>query len=598
LKGNRNVTQWSIYMVRCGDGSLYTGIATDVHRRLAEHRGTEGRGARYLRGRAPLRLVFEREVGSRGLAQRIETRIKKLSKPRKERLLVEDGWIERLLKQAGQVVFVLAFLMPLLGRPAFAEPWRWERTTYAAEGADPTPFDQLKSRIEADRFRQVRGILVARDGKILFEEYFNGSDPELLIDIRSAGKSYTSALIGIAIDRGLIPGVEEKLLTYFPEYQATPDDPKRDITLRHVLMMSFGLAEPDAEAEHPWDWTDRFSQNWIPEVLALPMTFEPGSRWEYHSAAPSLLAPVLRRSTGMSVPEFAARYLFEPLDMTNYQWTFFADGHAVTQGGFWTRPRDMAKIGQLFLQGGRWNDRQIISEAWVEESTRAWLPAYPRIEAGYGYYWWREVFMVGGRRIEGFSAAGNGGNKIHVFPDLDLVVVLTCTAYSTPWYGNQARAMVNAFILPGVLGMGTTWQAAPFVPLWVCLAIFFLGMAGWPVLFLIRRTGRGTGPWSPAAAITGWLTALIAAVAAGALLQAPDFEFMINAGYPWTPDPLVIGFSWALILSAAASAGFVIRNWVWKPGALGDQILLTLVTVAVLYFVAIIRQLEILSLTV
>ena len=165
----------------------------------------------------------------------------------------------------------------------------WEMTSFDDE-LDSSRFGLLKVRILDGTFKDIDSIIVVKHGKILIEEYFNGATPYTLHDIRSAGKSFTSALVGIAIDKGLINGVNDRLLSYFPEIECSNDWDlrKNDITLKHVLTMSFGLAEP---GEYPaWENRAWYTAHWINDVLYQPIEYEPGSRFDYDTAAPALFA--------------------------------------------------------------------------------------------------------------------------------------------------------------------------------------------------------------------------------------------------------------------------------------------------------------------
>jgi len=256
----------------------------------------------------------------------------------------------------------------------------WEMTSFDAEGFDSSRYDSLRTRIIDGTFKDINSIIVVKHGKILIEEYFNGTNSHALHDMRSAGKSFTSALVGIAIDKGLINGVDERLFYYFPEVECSNDwdTRKDDITLKHVLSMSFGLAEP---GEYPaWENHRWYTVHWIENVLCQPIEYEPGSRFDYDSAAPALFGPIIEQVSGMSVGQFAENFLFGLLDIERYRWFILPGGKEYTGGGFRMRPLDMARFGQLYLQKGTWNGKQLISKEWVEESTRAHLLANAQLD--------------------------------------------------------------------------------------------------------------------------------------------------------------------------------------------------------------------------
>ncbi|MCK5099902.1 MAG: serine hydrolase, partial [Desulfobacteraceae bacterium] len=330
-----------------------------------------------------------------------------------------------------------------------------------AEELDSNRFGLLRARIIDGTFKDIKSIIIVKHGKILIEEYFNGADPYTLHDMRSAGKSLTSALVGIAMDKGLINSVDEPLLSYFPGIKCSNDwDTLKDtITLKHVLSMSFGLAEP---GEYPaWENRRWYTKDWIEDVLCQPIEYKPGSRFDYDSAAPALFGPIIEQVSGMSVGQFAENFLFGPLGIEHYKWSILPDGKEYTGGGFRMRPRDMARFGQLYLQKGMWNGKQLISKKWVKESTRTHLIAHARLEQHYGYYWWREIFSFDTRTIETYFASGNGGNKIYVFPTEDLVVVITASAYDKSYGHPQVRMMMNKYILPAVIQTENSYTGDP-----------------------------------------------------------------------------------------------------------------------------------------
>jgi CubicO group peptidase (beta-lactamase class C family) len=479
-----------------------------------------------------------------------------------------------------------------------SEPSEWPRTSFVAQGLDPARWQSLVQRIEEGFFREIRCVLVVKDGVILAEQYFNGSHPDELIDVRSAVKSYTSALTGIAIDQGFIPGVETGLVGYFPEYEAALDDPKRDLTLRHALTMGFGLSWPigsGSESDRPPTLHD----SWILELFSRPMAFEPGTRFEYDSAGPSLLGPVIRRASGMTVPEFASLYLFEPLGISNYRWSFRADGHAMTHSGFWARPRDMAKIGQLYLQQGRWGDQQIVSQAWVEESTHAHLVAFPTVGIWYGYYWWREPYLIEESWVDSYYASGDGGNKILVLPAENLVVVVTATAYGKPWSHLQIRAMMERYIVPAVIQKSgspspePSWIRVPTEGAALGLALCVLAIFGWPILGVLgwrrrKRDGKNAVSLATVGGAVAWLTAVVAALVMVQLSQESNLELLLNSGFLFYPERSTVAASWLLSLSALSTAILALALWLRRSASPWTRCLLTAVAATALCLVVIV----------
>ena len=458
----------------------------------------------------------------------------------------------------------------------------WEMTSFDAEGLDSSRFSLLKARIIDGTFKDINGIIIVKHGKILIEEYFNGADSHVLHDMRSAGKSFTSALVGIAIDKGLIKGVDERLLSYFPGVECSNDwdTRKDDITLKHVLSMSFGFAEP---GEYPaWENARWYTVDWISEVLCQPIEYEPGSRFDYDSAAPALFGPIIEQLSGMSVRQFAEKFLFGPLGIERYRWFTLPGGQEYTGGVFRMRPRDMARFGQLYLQKGIWNGKQLISKEWVEESTRAHLLTNTQLDQHYGYYWWRETFPIDNRLIESYFASGNGGNKIYVFPTEDLVVVITAGAYDLSYGHPQVRMMMNKYILPAVIqdkdshsvdpDLKTVPRTGFMISELVFLAALILCIL-WPSAFLSKPLRADQSKSSDSGSNRRWLPLIRIWIGANALVgilfvatvlgEAATLDLWLNSGYarPFHSALHKVIVSWAITILTAGSVVISVSSW-------------------------------------
>lgn len=334
----------------------------------------------------------------------------------------------------------------------------WKVSSLAEEGVNEEIISDLIKAILSGNFPNVRSILLVKNGKIILEEYFYGYNRDMFQDFRSAGKSVTSGLIGIAIDKGFIKGVNEKLFDFFPEFvkDTNWDSRKDDILLHHVLSMTYGLDKSGPTNNALW-----YKQNWITDILELPLVREPGKRFEYHSAAPALCGPIIEHTSGISAPEFASKYLFEPLEIANYKWYILPDGRVLTAGGLQMRPRDMAKIGYLILNGGRWKGKQILSKEWVDKSTSA------HVSAGgydYGYYWWLGKLIKEHQIIEAIIASGHGGQRVCVLPKLNLVAVFTSQPDFNPDGHNRIAQMLLDFVLPAMPPSNTQSTVIKFEP--------------------------------------------------------------------------------------------------------------------------------------
>ena len=293
----------------------------------------------------------------------------------------------------------------------------------------------------------VHSVLVARGGKLVFERYFRGSDEipgriygrrvenitfdaDTLHDMKSVSKSVASLAVGIAIDRGLIRSVNEPIFSFFPELSDLRSPEKDRIQLLHALTMSMGLEWVEATPATGDDDNDEARMHRARDpcryVLGLAATAPAGQEFFYNTGALALVSAIIRKATGRPLDEFAREALFEPLGITAVEWNR-VKGDTDAGGGLRLRPRDMAKIGQLVLAGGRWNDRQIVSKAWIETSTASKIKATDG--QFYGYLWWLGRSLLNGREVHWVGALGRGGQSIRIVPELDLVVVVTAGYY-------------------------------------------------------------------------------------------------------------------------------------------------------------------------
>lgn len=337
-----------------------------------------------------------------------------------------------------------------LGAAAFPTKG-WPESTPETQGMDRAALDALDREFAAGKHGYVDGMLVIRHGAVVYEktydhakEYerlfagkgkpgiYNYYDPDWhpyykhgpLHTMQSVSKSVTSALIGIAIGRGEIPGVDAKMMPYFAAFKVK-SDPRRDaMKLRDVLTMTTGIRWDEETA----DYTDpanncaamEGSDDWIQYVLDQPMAAEPGTVYEYNSGATELLSYLIGKTTGKQADDYAKEHVFAPLGIDFY-WKRTPKGLADTEGGLYLTARDLAKFGYLYLRDGVWEGRRIVPAGWVEESTR------PRVSTGkyrYGYQWW--TFEKETSPADTcYAAWGYGGQFLFVFPKLDLIAVFT-----------------------------------------------------------------------------------------------------------------------------------------------------------------------------
>ena len=354
-----------------------------------------------------------------------------------------------------------AALAPLTGSPVYADlPDGCDVPVARDDGwpvaslnedklIDRAALCRMADRLADSSDANIHAVLVAHGGKLVFERYFRGSDEiygrpvgkvtfdaDTLNNVKSVSKSVASLAAGIAIDRGLIRSVNEPIFSFFPELSDLRSPEKDRVQLLHVLTMSMGLGWVEATPSNEGN-NDEGRMHMAPDpcryVLGLPVTAPAGQEFFYNTGALTLLSAIIRKATGRPLDEFARENLFEPLGITRVEWNRYK-GDTDAGGGLRLRPRDMAKIGQLVLAGGRWNDRQIVSKTWIDASTTPRLAATD--DYSYGYLWWLRRSPLDGREVRRIAALDRGGQSIRIVPELDLVVAVTAGYYQD--YSPQA----------------------------------------------------------------------------------------------------------------------------------------------------------------
>ena len=303
----------------------------------------------------------------------------------------------------------------------------------AAVGINPDSIQHLVTLIRSTPPSDFRGLVVLKSGKLVVEEYFNTYWRETIHDVRSAGKSVTALLVGIALDKGLIKSEEQSLSDFFP--QAKPL--KADIKIKHLLMMSSGLAADDNDPNSPGNSSKWLTEhNWVSFAVSLPMAFKPGEKFVYNDLCPMLVGSIIEQVSGRKLADFAKDYLFTPLGIREFYWYTGVSGRTAPMGNLYLSTLDLAKIGQLMLNKGSWHGQQVISSAWISRVKQQQFALSDRYAQGYGYYWYRSSMSIGRTTYDYLFASGNGGNLLFVVPQADLVVSLTSSAYGQG-YGHQ-----------------------------------------------------------------------------------------------------------------------------------------------------------------
>lgn len=322
--------------------------------------------------------------------------------------------------------------------------------------------DSMTTLVTGNSYSDMHSILISKDGKLIYEQYFNGWNKDSLQDSRSAFKSITSLLAGIAVDQGLIRDVNQKVYSFFPEYKDFSGNNawKKDMTIEHLLRMESGFDCEEFNDGKDCETDMMASKDWVRFSLDLPMKHKPGAVWAYTSCDPMIISGIISRVAKMSIMDFAKKYLFDPMGIKHYRWTIDPSGYGMTAGSFYIQPSDMMKIGQMILQKGMWNGRRIVSAAWLEKSTSTPVPiqdfsfvkfsrsavAIPQ-PTYYGYYWYKEEIRTKTFRENVLFASGNGGQYIMVIERLGIVVVFTQGNYNS-WKAKRAFDLLSRFILP------------------------------------------------------------------------------------------------------------------------------------------------------
>lgn len=337
----------------------------------------------------------------------------------------------------------------------------WATASLGDVGMQVAPMQQLQKQIESTETPgpgdpMVHGLLVARHGKLVYETYLRGYSREQAHDTRSAGKSFASLLVGMAIDHGATMSAKTPLLLMFP--QDTPiehlDQHKRAITVGDLMAMRSGLACDDDDSDSPGGeeamQRQHDERDWYRYTLNLPMTQAPSAdKAVYCSAGINLLGGVVRNATGRRLTDLFQDWIAGPMQMRGYHMNLMPDDDAYLAGGIRMRPRDMLKLGQLYLNGGIWNGKRLIDKRWIDASVTRQATFGPNHD--YGYAWHLHTFRVSGRDYRSYAAEGNGGQFVIVVPELDLVVAITAGNYGQfpVWYPLQE--LVSNYLIPAAL---------------------------------------------------------------------------------------------------------------------------------------------------
>jgi CubicO group peptidase (beta-lactamase class C family) len=359
--------------------------------------------------------------------------------------------INRSVPFAGMLCILIVFLTDCSSSPATVIPsaaptltpgtgayWpteAWRSSTPEDQGMDSHRLAQMLDDINQQHL-DFHSLLIVRNGYLVSETYFGIYKQNSRHKLYSCTKSVVSTLIGIAIDKGYIDRIDQRIVDFFPAYTfANLDEQKETMTLEDLLTMRSGLDWHEGDPAFAAMYN---SPDWVQFMLDMPMAQPPGSQFNYCSGCSHILSAILQQTTGMNPLDFAEQYLFQPLGISNLQWDTDAANIPIGGWGLQITPRDMAKIGYLYLQDGQWDGQQIVSANWVENATRKQTKTDG--DSGYGYQWWTYP------SLEAYTALGRYGQTIFVIPEDDLVIVTTANMDNH----DEIYRLIEQYILPAV----------------------------------------------------------------------------------------------------------------------------------------------------
>jgi CubicO group peptidase (beta-lactamase class C family) len=341
----------------------------------------------------------------------------------------------------------------------------WTTGSLDQAGIDRGRIEAMTDWVRARPDLNVHAILIERGGRLVYEEYFSGKDEqwgrplgvvqfnrETKHDLRSVTKSVVSALVGIANSSGAIGSLDAPLLDYFPEYTDLQTPERRQITIRHALMMSAGF-EWNEDLPYTDPKNDEIAMNRnndpIRYALGRPIVAAPGTVWRYNGGTTQVLGTIVQRATKRPLAEYARSVLLSPLGVTDVEWLGNLAGVPSAASGMRLRPRDLAKFGSRYVHGGRWNDRQVIPPDWVRESTRRRLKLGSQDTRGYAYQWWHTCYSTGNGVVEVPTAVGNGAQRIFLLRAQQAIVTVLCGRYND-FSANPPERLLLDYILPAL----------------------------------------------------------------------------------------------------------------------------------------------------
>ncbi|WP_264564734.1 serine hydrolase domain-containing protein [Flavobacterium sp. N3904] len=325
----------------------------------------------------------------------------------------------------------------------------WQIST---EEIDVTKIEELNRKIAKKTYKNITSIIVIKEGKVLIEEYFNGVNRNTLHDTRSVSKSFASTLLGMAIKDKYIKSETQTLkefydLKSFQNYSTAKDS----ITLKSLLTMSSTFEGSDMNSESLGNEENMYpTKNWVAFTLNLPVdkTKQADKQWDYFTAGCIVLGDIIDKSVPNGLEKYADKNLFQPLNIVKYKWQFTPQKVANTAGSLQLSSLDYAKFGQLYKNQGTWNGKQILSQEWIEKSLSHQMTIAEN--EFYGYLFWNKTYKINGLDYEVYYSSGNGGNRIFIFKDQPIVLVITSIAYNTPYGEKQIEKIMQEYLIPAI----------------------------------------------------------------------------------------------------------------------------------------------------
>jgi CubicO group peptidase (beta-lactamase class C family) len=333
---------------------------------------------------------------------------------------------------------------------ANSEEWKISKSKF-----NHKKIETLNKAIIDNTFKAISSIVVIKENELLIEEYFNTEKRHTLHDTRSVGKTFTSALMGIAIKEGHIKNEAQTLSNFYNLKTFSNYDPQKDnVSIKDLLTMSSAIDGSDQIDSSPGNEENMYpTDDWVKFTLDLPIDKNKsnGKQWDYFTAGVVLLGDILNKSVPNQLEKYAEEKLFTPLNIKNYEWQYTPQNVVNTAGGLQMSALDFAKFGELYRNKGNYKGRQILTEEWVNKSFTKHHAIPERNNEYYGFLFWNKSYHVNGKAYETYYCAGNGGSKIFIFKDIPYTIVITAKAYNRHYGHSQVDKMMEEYILPALL---------------------------------------------------------------------------------------------------------------------------------------------------